>query len=424
MDEIKLYKIKKIGNSIVYNFSVNGDISKYFSGKEFKISYPESIEVVPDSIASIPFVCSVLPIIWITNASLVISRLDFAFYKSIFDFKKGYQEMFPETVFGGKIIVKSVEKNYYANTDKSAMFYSGGLDSMQTFISHLKEKPILLAIWGSDIEYNNIEGWNLVYTGVKETAKKFCLNSAVIHSSFREFDNEGLLNKFFSNQLKDDWWHGVKHGISLLGHVAPYAWIHQINNMYIAATNCYADGKVRCASNPIIDNYVRFASCRVVHDGFEYNRQEKVHNLVKFCNEKHDYVHLHVCWQSQSGTNCCCCEKCYRTIAELIVEGENPENYGFEITKKSMKQMRTFIIDNKAKYSQNLKNHWKYTSQIAKQNKKNIKKNKYYKEIKWIINSDFNHPESLCLPITTILYRKMYSMLYRLRCLLKSVRLI
>lgn len=106
-----------------------------------------------------------------------------------------------------------------------------------------------------------------------------------MHSTFREFDNEALLNSDFSQTLKDNWWHGIKHSLALLGHIAPYVWKHQINTMYIAASFCKQDGKVRCASDPSIDNQVRFSDCQVVHDGYEYSRQDKIHNLVEFCKK-------------------------------------------------------------------------------------------------------------------------------------------
>lgn len=397
MNIIKLNEIQKNNNTIEYWFESDGDIVKYFSEKKFVISYPEIIEKVPDSIACIPFVCNVLPIVWITDAVLVVPELDEIFYKSISEFKKGYQEMFPETDFLGRIIINKIVPNHYSNNGKAAMFYSGGLDSVQTLISHLNENPILLTVWGSDIRYDNVSGWKLVQKAINEVADKYRLKQCTIRSTFREFDNENLLDKDFSNLLKDNWWHGVKHGIGLLGHVAPYAWIHQINIMYIASSYCFEDGKVRCASSPIIDNYVKFMDCVVVHDGFEYNRQKKVNNIVRFCRATKDYVPFHVCWQSQSGSNCCYCEKCYRTMTELIVEGENPVNYGFSNATRSLKEMEAFIVNNKNKHIEILKKQWIYTQKRAKENQKNLRRSMFYKYIKWILKADFENPERLKL---------------------------
>lgn len=419
MNEIILKAINKKKRQIQFDYEVHGAISKYFTEKQFIIEYPDCIEEVPDSIACIPFVCNVLPIIWLTDSVLVISELDRVFYESIPEFKHGYVKMFPETDFKGTIAVDHIVENHYLNTGKAAMFYSGGLDSVQSLISHLDEKPVLLAVWGADIQYDNEEGWRLVHRVIEETAYKFHLQEGIIHSTFREFDNEILLNKTFSIQLQDDWWHGLKHSIGLLGHVAPYAWIHQINIQYIAASNCPADGKVRCASDPSIDNYVKFTDCKVIHDGFEYSRQDKVHNLVEFCKKRNQYFPLHVCWQSQSGTNCCHCEKCYRTIAELLAEGENPENFGFDNAKTGLKNMRFVLVANPPVY----KNYWIDIRKRAIENKKKVCKTQYYKEFKWILKSDFEHPETLQLPFSyTIKGRlakfKVYQLLHKAKTIL------
>ena len=399
MKEIRLNAICKKGREIQFDYEVHGEIARYFTGKPFVIEYPDCVETVPDSVACVPFVCNVLPIIWLTDSVLVLPELDKTFYESIPEFKKGYVEMFPEADFKGTIVVDQMVENHYSNTGKAAMFYSGGLDSVQTLISHLEERPVLLAVWGSDIQYENEKGWKLVHKVITDTAHRFQLQEGIIHSTFREFDNETLLGKSYAEQLKDNWWHGLKHSIGLLGHVAPYAWIHQINIMYFAATNCPADGKVRCASDPSIDNYVKFADCNVVHDGFAYSRQDKVHNLVEFCKKKNEYFSLHVCWQSQSGSNCCYCEKCYRTMSELLAEGENPENFGFHNAKTGLKDMRYFLITNPPAY----KNFWIDIKERAVENRKKVCKTQYYKEFKWIFNADFEHPETLRLPLSYII---------------------
>ena len=64
MEEIILSRIDKTENTLFYEFHVTENLERFFSGKSFQIQYPDNIEMIPDSIASIPFVCSVLPIVW------------------------------------------------------------------------------------------------------------------------------------------------------------------------------------------------------------------------------------------------------------------------------------------------------------------------------------------------------------------------
>lgn len=396
MEEIVLKHIDKSGCTITYDFSVSDGLIGFFSGKPFLIEYSEEIGAVPDAIAAIPFVSNVLPIIWLTDSALVIQDLDKSFYNCIPDLKTGYETMFPETAFRGTIKVTNLVSCDRPSTGKCAMFYSGGLDSVQTLVSHLDEKPDLISIWGSDIRYENAEGWSLVHTAIEEASRKFNLPDIVIHSTFREFDNEGILDRQFHSQLKDGWWHGVKHGIGLLGHVAPYAYLHGLSTMYIASTNCPADGPVRCASNPLTDNHVRFANCKAVHDGFEFSRQDKVHNVAEFVRKTGNPISLHVCWESQNGNNCCRCEKCYRTMAGLLAEGEDPADYGFP--EIDFRRMRSQIIGgNVGKVA--LHEYWTHIHNRACQNEQMLRAKPYWRQFKWIVKADFEHPETLKMPL-------------------------
>lgn len=395
---IKLVDIIIRHNVIEYKYNIDDALKTYFFDKELIIEYPESIESVPAAVLAVPFVANVLPIVWLTDSELIIDELDSSFYNCIPNLKKGYETMFPESTFGGTITVnRIVNCDRPSKPGRCAMFYSGGLDSVHTFVTHFNERPDLLSIWGSDIKYENREGWDIVHQNIAITAEHYDLPDVVIHSSFREFDNEGELDKAFSKQLKDGWWHGVKHGIALLGHVAPYAYLHNISTMYIASSHCPQDGPVRCASNPLTDNTVRFCDCQVVHDGFEYNRQEKMHNIVRFCNDRNIVFPLHVCWESQKGTNCCQCEKCYRTMAGLIAENADLRSFGFNNYDRHIGNMHDTIV--REKELAVIWNQWPHIQKAFKSNRKIIKKTPYWKDVKWILTADFIHPETLQLSL-------------------------
>ena len=146
MNSIVLHRINIDKHKISYDFSFPKELQEYFTGNPFVIKYPQSIENTPKSVLSIPFVCNVLPIIWLTNTVLEIEELDKAFYESIFDFKQGYEKMYPNIEFKGEIRVNKIVNNAFPNTGNTAMFYSGGLDSAFTLVSHLDERPILISM--------------------------------------------------------------------------------------------------------------------------------------------------------------------------------------------------------------------------------------------------------------------------------------
>lgn len=429
MDCITLTNISVAENTITYAYRVTPALERFFTPQTpFMISYtaqgnPLLLDSVPQAVLAIPFVCNVLPIIWLTNSKLILPELDKDFFECIPNVKQGYESMFPESVFAGEVCPEKIAETKAQGNGCAALF-SGGLDATQTLVSHLDEKPHLISIWGADVRFDNAKGWKAVYDGISKTAQRFQLSSAVIHSSFRAFDNESALDKAFSEQLKDDWWHGVKHGIALLGHVAPYAYCKGISTVYIASSHCPSSHMVRCASNPRTDNHVRYAGCHVKHDGFEYSRQNKIRNIVDYTSKTGVEITLHACWQSQSGSNCCHCEKCYRTIAAILAEGANPVAFGFYNTEQNLADMQRYIIDGKALNANLATNDWVHIQNRITQNKAILRHKNYWKYIKWITKADFYHHETLKMPL---LYRiqkrlakfKFYQTLHKLKERLK-----
>lgn len=425
MERITLNGIKKENNTIQYDFSSSSGLSKYFSGKPFVIEYQEDVTSVPDSIAAIPFVCNVLPIIWLTDSELVLDELDKAFFECIPEVRKGYETMFPESTFAGKLVVKQIANTDVAQTDKCALMFSGGLDAVSSLVTHLNEKPDLISVWGSDIAFDNTDAWNAVYKGIAEYSNRFDLDEKIIRSRFRDFDCEDSLNRDFSKQLKDGWWHGIKHALALIGHVAPLSYLNGYSRLYIASSNCPVDGLIRIASSPLTDNHIRFVSCTVVHDGYENSRQDKVHNVVHFCNNTNNKISLHVCWESQQGGNCCKCEKCYRTMAGILAEGSDPVDYGFLYATETVPLMRDYLIGFKKLKPDVAQRHWSHIYKGVKENIKTIRKHPYWKHIRWIIKADFSHPETIKPSLRFRVGEKMsafsfYRFLHRIKVKLKN----
>lgn len=399
MEKIELLEIIKHNEMVTFHFSCTKGLSQFFTGRKFTIHYPIRIDDVPDSILTIPFLSNVIQLVWVSGSTIIVPSLDKDFYDSLPELKKAYSNMFPEVNFSGNIVSNKIEINRISKKNKSAMFFSGGVDSFQTLISHYKEDLDLLTIWGSDIEYNNEDGWNVLYKSMSDSARTFNLNLYTIHSSFRDFDNEKALHIRFSEQLKDSWWHGFQHGLGLLGHVAPMAYKIGYEKMYIASTHSTHDKNVRCSSHPTTDNCIKYCGCQVVHDGFEFRRQNKIRNIIDFSKTHPSLpINLHVCWKTQTGENCCICEKCARTIYAILIEGGDPKKMGFPTF------FNVFTSFNKKKALVYLKTHphlyhaWFDIAERTKEVSKQVKKTRYWKYIKWIAKIDRNNPNSYRAP--------------------------
>ena len=420
MNTIVLLNLERDNQRIQYHYQVSEELKQYFSEKAFVIDYPENIDSVPDAIVAVPFVCNVLPMVWLTDAKLVVPELDEAFYHCINEVKKGYEDMYPECTLRGEIEVgKIVPCDRPAIPGKCAMFYSGGVDSMEMLYRHVEEQPALVSIWGSDVRYDNEDGWKLLYTALEEAAAQYDLTIASIRSRFRDFDNESALNRAFGKQLQRNYWYGIKHALGLLGHVAVYAYLHQLSRFYIASSNCPADGAIRCASDPRTDNHVRFAGCQVVHDGFELTRQDKLRNIVQYRERTGQRLPLHVCWETQTGKNCCKCEKCYRTMTGLILENADPLDYGFPDAAKELPYMREKMVfgGNSAPKT------WSRLHADAAARKHQMRGNPYWKYVKWVADADFLTPGALKMPLSWRI-RTGLSRFYLYRCAGRLVKKI
>ena len=383
-------KVDVLERAIVYRYTIQGIWEKFFNTKaEFFVEYSENISSTPKNIAVIPMLCNFLPIAWVFNAEIIVDELDKDFYDNINKAKRGYVEMYPRINFGGKLTVKNLITNDYESSNESAAFFSGGVDSFNTLISHVKENPALITLWGSDIKLNDFDGWNKVKSHTLDTSEKFNCKNLFIRSSFRYVINEGELTREVIPMSGDGWWHGFQHGMAIIGHAAPYIYLHKISKLYVASSYTEKDkGNYTCASDPTIDNHIKIGSCVTIHDGYEFERQEKVRRICEYKRNSGIEINLRVCWESAGGGNCCHCEKCYRTILEILAEGENPAEMGFTEFPAMLDDMKS-AFHNRQFINSISFNNMKFLKEIQNrfsQNPDNL--NKF--NLEWFMELDFS----------------------------------
>ena len=150
-----------------------------------------------------------------------------------------------------------------------------------------------------------------------------------IRSNFASFFNLNAVDKVFSSPIiKTSFWYGFLHPMAFLSITAPYAWKSQVPRLIIASSFTKDRLDLHCGSFIATDTEFRFAGQGVtLHDGFELNRQDKIKLLVN--HQKNTNVNYPIQACSFNDHNCCVCEKCFRTIVELVAENVNPRDYGF-----------------------------------------------------------------------------------------------
>ncbi len=333
MNKIQIRNPEIVDNRITYAYDIWGEWQEAFQGdRKFSVEYSIDLKGLPASIALIPFIANLLPMSWVYDAEICASCCDADFYYSIENIKQGYRDMYPMISFGGKLNFAVIEKNQSDEQKGVAAFFSGGVDAFNTLVCHVEENPILITLWGADVKLDDVLGWSRVEEHLKRTAIAFATNYVTAKTGFRSFLVESVLSQKVINS-GDGWWHGFQHGLGIISHAAPIMYMLGKKTVYIASSFTAADkGKVTCASDPTIDNYIKFCGCNVVHDGYEFTRQMKVHNITQFAKTTGKKIPLRVCWESTGGSNCCNCEKCWRTILAVYAEGFDPRDFGFEYT--------------------------------------------------------------------------------------------
>jgi hypothetical protein len=342
VSSIILDKITVANNKVDYYFSVTGNIQKYFKpSNHMFLEYNYDVTDVPRSILAIPFVSNVIPLMWITDSALFVDELDQSFYECLSKIKAAYQTMFPNVNFQGDIISDRIVDNSYEFENEAAALFSGGLDAVTTFIRVKGKKPLLITEYGwhaDGIEYSEV--WEADKQNAVQFASNYGLQNILVQSNYGTFIIARNIDQDFNKKLGDSWWHGLHHGLAIITAAAPIAYKLKIKCIYIASSNSPLLN-VSCASDPTVDNEIKYASGGVFHDGFELNRQDKIKVMVDYYSDSHESVNIRVCFQNKE--NCCKCEKCLRTLLAIVAEGENPRDYGFDLPAGLSKHAKTYI---------------------------------------------------------------------------------
>jgi hypothetical protein len=371
MNCIDINGIKVNGNRMDFYFNITGNVQKYFK-KRNHLYYEYNYEVwgIPESILVIPFLANIIPLVWITDSTIKIPYLDKSFYDCLDRVKSAYQKMYPRIKFSGTIKVDNIEENFYEPEYEAAQLFSGGLDALATFIRIKEKRPILITEYGwheNEIQLNDV--WESDRSNTREFAMKYGLDNIFVQSNYGTFLNPEVIDRDYKKRLGDNWWHGLHHGLAIISAAIPMAYKLKVKTVYIASS-FHKGYQATCASDPSVDNELRFASGSVFHDAYELTRQEKVKVVTDFYGKNDKTVKVRVCFKNSE--NCCFCEKCLRTILGIIAEGKNPKDFDFNIPDDLSKLVKNFLVENVKYFSPSKIHAWNVIIDRMKDNANNV----------------------------------------------------
>lgn len=192
---------------------------------------------------------------------------------------------------------------------RSASFFSGGVDSFYTYLKH-KADPAedridgLILISGFDINRHNVMLWDRAVENIKAVSRADNVELLVVRSNIQDLVEPVLLWDYSHG--------GCMAAVGLFLRAA----FHQI---YIPSTHSVAE-QIPWGSNLALDEHWSTEGTTFIHDGTEATRLEKV--ISQIARSPLALEHLRVCFANEKGAyNCGRCDKCLRTMINLFVAG-------------------------------------------------------------------------------------------------------
>lgn len=281
-----LDKVVVSGNKVEYPFRAADALKKYFTKDKVTIEYDTDMSGVPESILSIPFIGCMAGLMWQADIEFWVNDLDKTFYEAFFRIKRAYQEMHSDLPLKGELVPCRFMENTTPKTGKSLLLFGGGIDCQSSFIRHEDSISDVLNIYGW---LGDIAEDNKVDRHDDEFTKKFCAVAGKtprhIRSDFFKVLNLAQIDKDFQKALHTNYWYGLLHSMAFISMGIPMAFEKGLDRIIIASS--FRKG------------------------------------IQGYCTSFKDH-------------ECCVCDKCFRSVVQIVAEGGDPRDFGFEI-KGSLK---------------------------------------------------------------------------------------
>lgn len=358
MKEIRISDVRAEEKTIRATIEYSRELFRFFDDETFFVEYDVDITTVPEAVLTIPVLAQVCPVAWATGTDVHVEIADEQYLQSLERVGTVLGEMYPEFIEGGRVIVDearpmsdwkldgrtNAETNTGDDSPDAAMLFTGGVDSVSTYIRHREKNPTLINVQGWTVGIDEDERWRRTKRDIEEYGDRFGVPTQFIRSNMLSVLDWRMLIAHFNQYYIGGWYSAVACGLGLSGLCAPLTVAEGYNRLYMAATVWetvdppevvdHWDGRgVPWGSHPRIVDNIRWGDTESIHDGYELSRQEKVELLADFLSESgQSDLLIRSCNHDESGENCNQCEKCFRTAFGLALEGINPNDHGFRLT--------------------------------------------------------------------------------------------
>lgn len=330
---IKLESLSWKAPVLEFSFTTSLNI---FRKNSFYIKYDCPISDPNESINAIPFAALMMPICWATGADLILPSLDAVFSESLERCSGYWRKCYPRWSFAHRLMTRRV-KNEVSGGSKSGMLFSGGIDSLCTYLRHREESPELFVVMGADIPESKTDFIRVCKERIfNDLARSQGIKLNYIHTDMKEVIDKKKIRRFSSN-----WYGAVQFSLMLTSLTAPLSY-RRLKKLIIAGCSHGVNYQCPCAGDPEVVQNIRWGGTEVQDDSNEISRFEKVAHFLKGSPELFKY--LRVCWVQFDEINCGQCEKCYRTLCELLANNIDPNQANFHFDQGSLLLLKSKLL--------------------------------------------------------------------------------
>ena len=190
-----------------------------------------------------------------------------------------------------------------ASKGRVAAFFSGGIDSSYTLLTHLDEIDTVILVHGFDMRLSNLPLRRQVSSAVRETAEKLGKACIEVETNIRDFVEPHI-----------GW--SVYHSSALIGIALLLS--RTFKKVFIPGALIDDNGDPDSV-HPFLAQVWSNAGVQIVYDGGKAARVQKAESIAK-----NDVVlkYLRVCYENRRNEyNCCECGKCLRAMIVLRIAG-------------------------------------------------------------------------------------------------------
>ncbi|MCR4410342.1 MAG: hypothetical protein QHH43_07725 [Candidatus Saccharicenans sp.] len=210
------------------------------------------------------------------------------------------QEIFHSWNPSLKIIpIKAIPETTNQSNDGIVCFFSGGVDSIFTFIKRKDELTHVVYIRGFDFPIDN-ESYKTVLDRNAEFVSRYRKVIIPIETNLRELS----------------YYHNLSILLTQGSILASIALLLGFPRVYISSSYSYSQ-LIPLGSHPLTDPLWSNEATEIIHDGAEARRVDKI---VRIAEDPAALSIILVCARDVVR-NCGCCEKCIRTMIPLRVLG-------------------------------------------------------------------------------------------------------